>query len=61
MNKGISCWICGEIFQPDPEQLRVWAESGKPFDPTDWECSGHVHVYEDQLLELDENDEEFPF
>ncbi len=34
----MTCWICGKEFEPDPERLREWAESGVQFDPTDWEC-----------------------
>ena len=35
----IPCWMCGKEFEPDREKLREWAESGRNFDPTDWECS----------------------
>jgi PRTRC genetic system protein C len=35
---GVPCYSCGEIFQPDADKLRAWAESGAPYDPTDWEC-----------------------
>jgi len=35
----IPCWMCGKEFEPDSEKLREWAESGRNFDPTDWECS----------------------
>lgn len=32
------CYQCGVEFEPSPAALRRWAESGRPFDPTDWEC-----------------------
>lgn len=32
------CYQCDTEFYPDPATLRRWAESGRPFDPTDWEC-----------------------
>lgn len=35
----VTCWMCGKEFEPDRERLRLWAESGRNFDPTDWECS----------------------
>jgi hypothetical protein len=35
----VTCWMCGKEFEPDRERLREWAESGRNFDPTDWECS----------------------
>lgn len=34
----LACWMCGLEFEPDPERMRAWAESGRTFDPTDWEC-----------------------
>ena len=32
------CWKCESMFTPKAEDLKRWAESGAPFDPTDWEC-----------------------
>lgn len=34
----IECYLCGEMFEPSPEKIKAWAESGRDFDPTDWEC-----------------------
>jgi len=34
----MTCWMCGEDFEPDPERVLEWAESGVAFDRTDWEC-----------------------
>jgi len=34
----VKCWKCSSRYQPKAEDLKRWAESGQPFDPTDWEC-----------------------
>ena len=34
----VTCFMCGAKFEPRPEKLKEWAESGRDFDPTDWEC-----------------------
>ena len=34
----IKCYKCGREFVPDRAKLDAWANSGRPFDPTDWEC-----------------------
>lgn len=34
----VECYLCGETFEPSPERVKAWAESGRDFDPTDWEC-----------------------
>ena len=34
----VNCCICNRSFEPDPARLKAWAESGRSFDPTDWEC-----------------------
>jgi hypothetical protein len=34
----VKCYQCGTEFQPPAEKLKAWAESGRSFDPTDWEC-----------------------
>ena len=34
----VECFMCGAKFEPRPEKLKEWAESGRDFDPTDWEC-----------------------
>lgn len=34
----VQCYRCGIIFSPSVVALRAWAESGRPFDPTDWNC-----------------------
>jgi len=33
-----TCYMCGMEFTPDPELVKRWAESDKPYEPTDWEC-----------------------
>ena len=35
---GVPCYKCGIEYQPTAEAMRVWAESGRQFEPTDWEC-----------------------
>lgn len=32
------CYICGTTFVADPAKMKAWAESGRDYDPTDWEC-----------------------
>lgn len=32
------CYVCEQLFVPDANQMKAWAESGRPFDPLDWEC-----------------------
>ena len=34
----VICFMCGAKFEPRPEKLKEWAESGRDFDPTDWGC-----------------------
>lgn len=34
----VECWLCGKLYTPDPDKVKAWAESGRPFDGTDWEC-----------------------
>lgn len=34
----VRCWKCKTEFEPSPELIKEWAESGRPFEPTDWEC-----------------------
>lgn len=34
----VACWMCGYEFVADSEKAQRWAESDKPFEPTDWEC-----------------------
>lgn len=34
----MECYICGKLFDPDPERVKAWGESGEDFEPTDWEC-----------------------
>lgn len=34
----VTCYVCGCEFEPTAEEMRAWAESGRNFDPTDWEC-----------------------
>ena len=37
-NSQVDCCVCGITFSVSPARLQVWAESGRDFDPTDWEC-----------------------
>lgn len=34
----VKCFMCDAEFEPTKEQLDEWGNSGRPFDPTDWEC-----------------------
>ena len=34
----VPCFICDELFTPSTEQYNEWGNSGRSFDPTDWEC-----------------------
>lgn len=34
--------MCGAPFEPNPEKVRLWAESGDNFDGTDWTCPACV-------------------
>lgn len=52
----IECYICGQEFEPDPEKLKAWAESGENFEPTDWECPD-CYAYEPEIPDYDEPDE----
>jgi len=36
----VRCCRCDGWYVPNPESVKAWAESGRPFDPTDWECGG---------------------
>ena len=45
---GISCYQCGIDFQPNPEEIKQWAESGRQFEPTDWLCPD-CDFWNDQL------------
>lgn len=36
--KMVQCWQCENMFEPDKEAVKNWAQSGKAFEPTDWEC-----------------------
>ena len=49
----VNCHLCNEPFQPDPEKVDAWGNSGRPFDPTDWEC-GDCHVAQENIRELNE-------
>lgn len=35
----VQCCYCQRVFRPNAEKMRLWAESGRQFDPTDWICS----------------------
>lgn len=49
----VTCFVCGAKFEPRPEKLKEWAESGRDFCPTDWECQA---CYSLTPLVLDEGD-----
>lgn len=34
----VECWMCGELFTPDPAVLSAWAASGQAWEPQDWKC-----------------------
>jgi len=34
----VPCYMCGRQFQPDPVKMQEWGNSGRPYEPTDWEC-----------------------
>ena len=34
----LTCTFCELPFRPTDAQLLAWADSGRPFDPSDWEC-----------------------
>jgi len=34
----VQCYRCNKVFSPGLDELKQWAESGNPFDPTDWLC-----------------------
>lgn len=45
----VKCVMCGKEFEPKPEELKAWAESGADFDPTDWECPACEEAYDNWL------------
>ena len=51
----VNCYTCDRPFEPDPVRLKAWAESGHPFDPTDWQCQAcqeaEAEYYERQISE----------
>ena len=32
------CHMCGEQYLETAQRVRLWAESGEPYEPTDWTC-----------------------
>jgi hypothetical protein len=34
----VPCCCCEELFEPDPQQVDAWGQSGRRFEPTDWVC-----------------------
>ena len=34
----VVCYKCETKFEPSPPKVKEWAESSRPFEPTDWEC-----------------------
>ena len=45
----VKCVMCGNEFEPKPEELKAFAESGADFDPTDWECPTCEVAYDSWL------------
>jgi len=45
----VKCVMCGNEFEPKPEELKAWVESGTDFDPTDWECHTCEEAYDNWL------------
>jgi hypothetical protein len=55
----VPCYLCGEPFEPDPEKLKAWAESGAAFQPDDWECPECAAEWD--FLDDDEDDDDWEF
>ncbi len=53
----LECWMCGEMFVPDPEKVKAWAESDRPFDGTDWECPDCIKGQEPDDRDVDDDSE----
>jgi len=34
----MTCCACGCVYLETRKKVSRWAESGKPYDPTDWVC-----------------------
>jgi hypothetical protein len=34
----VPCCYCEQLFEPDPQQVEDWGQSGRRFEPTDWVC-----------------------
>lgn len=49
----VNCHLCLQPFEPDPDLVRAWGNSGRSFDPTDWECDA-CHVAYQHVVELNE-------
>jgi rubredoxin len=43
----IECYVCGHSFAPTDEQLEAWVNSGRNWDPTDWECPACIKAESD--------------
>lgn len=56
--KGVKCYKCGGCFIPEKKALDAWGNSGRDFDPTDWDCGCG-----DRTIIVPEDDElgEWPF
>lgn len=48
----VECWMCGELFTPDPAALNAWAASGQDWEPTDWQCNECIKA-EDAIEQLE--------
>ena len=46
----VECHLCQEPFEASEERVRAWADSGRPFDPTDWECPDCCRALADILF-----------
>ncbi len=34
----MTCYKCGRTYMETRSRVREWAESGQPYEPTDWVC-----------------------
>lgn len=58
----IECWICGKLFEPDPEKVKAWAESDRGFDGTDWECRECIQLeYQDDDSYYEDYERQCPY
>jgi hypothetical protein len=53
----VPCCCCEQIFEPDPQQVEDWGQSGRRFEPTDWVCQACKDAEEADLERLCEIEE----